>query len=60
MDYPVFSSILTVAAFATFVLIVIWAYSGKRKADFDAASRLPFALPDEQRQVTGGIREIQS
>ncbi len=35
-------SIVTVLAFATFIGIVFWAYSGRRRAAFDEAARLPF------------------
>ncbi|KAB2841731.1 MAG: CcoQ/FixQ family Cbb3-type cytochrome c oxidase assembly chaperone [Burkholderiales bacterium] len=47
MDYATFASVLTVVAFLTFLGIVFWAYSRGRRADFDAAARLPFVLPDE-------------
>jgi cytochrome c oxidase cbb3-type subunit IV len=40
-------SIMTLVAFITFVGIVIWAYSRKRKAAFEAAANAPFALPDD-------------
>ena len=33
----------TVLTFAVFVAIVIWAYSGRAKAGFEQAARLPFA-----------------
>jgi cytochrome c oxidase cbb3-type subunit 4 len=35
-------SLLTVLAFASFVGIVIWAYSGRAKRAFEEAERLPF------------------
>jgi len=47
MDYAVIGSISTVVMFVTFVGIVVWAYSKRRKASFDAAANEPFALPDE-------------
>lgn len=31
----------TVLVLVTFIVIVIWAWSGKRKKDFDEAARLP-------------------
>ncbi len=31
----------TVMVFVTFIAIVLWAWSGNRKDDFDEASRLP-------------------
>jgi len=36
-------SLFTVISFATFVGIMLWAWSARRKADFDAAAQLPFA-----------------
>jgi cbb3-type cytochrome oxidase subunit 3 len=35
-------SFWTIVVMVTFLGIVVWAYSGKRKADFDEAARLPF------------------
>ena len=35
-------SLLTVLAFASFIGIVIWAYSGRAKRAFEEAERLPF------------------
>ena len=39
--------ISTVITFITFVGIVVWAYSRKRKGAFDEAANAPFALPDD-------------
>ena len=50
MDFVTLSSIMTVVAFATFVGIVLWAYSGKARRGFDEAARLPFA-EDEQEDA---------
>ena len=47
MDINFLRSIVTVAAFAAFIGIVLWAYSGRRKAAFDQAARLPFEEEDE-------------
>jgi len=33
---------MTVVAFATFVSIVLWAYSGRARRGFDEAAQLPF------------------
>ena len=50
MDFIAFitdmRSAVTVISMATFIGIVIWAYSSSRKADFDEAARLPFADDD--------------
>ena len=39
--------VMTVVAFVTFIGIVVWAYSKKRKSAFEAAANAPFALPDD-------------
>jgi cytochrome c oxidase cbb3-type subunit 4 len=36
-------SLVTVAAFVAFLGVIVWAYSRRRKRDFDEASQLPFA-----------------
>jgi len=45
--YSTLASVLTLVSFVMFIGIVVWAYSSRRKADFDAAAREPFALPDD-------------
>ena len=42
MDINELRSLVTVLAFMTFVGIVAWAYSGRRRSAFDEAARLPF------------------
>ena len=37
------SSMMTVVSFVTFLGIIGWAFSSKRRDDFSAAARLPFA-----------------
>jgi cytochrome c oxidase cbb3-type subunit IV len=46
MDINDLRSLFTVLAFATFVGIVWWAYSGKRKSSFDEAARV--ALEEDE------------
>ena len=41
------SSIGTVVSFVTFVGILVWAFSSRRKRAFDEAANAPFALPDD-------------
>ncbi len=41
MDVNLMRSIWTAVLFAVFIGIVWWAWSGRRKADFEAAARLP-------------------
>jgi cytochrome c oxidase cbb3-type subunit 4 len=38
----IIATVSTVMVTITFVAIVIWAWSGKRKQDFDDAANLPF------------------
>jgi cytochrome c oxidase cbb3-type subunit 4 len=50
MNYSDLSSVMTVVMMAVFVGIVLWAWSGKRHADFEAAARVPLEddLPADQ------------
>lgn len=48
MDINDLRSIVTVLAFATFIAIVLWAYSDRSKAAFDQAARLPFDEDDDK------------
>lgn len=47
-----FHSVFTVILFILFIGIVVWAYSKRRKKDFDEAARLPFA--DEEKPHNNG------
>ena len=42
MEYATIHSIFTVILFVAFVAFVIWAYSKKRKSDFEEAANLVF------------------
>ena len=42
MDINLMRSLVTVAALAGFVTILVWAYQPSRKAQFDEAAQLPF------------------
>lgn len=46
-------SVSTVVMFAAFIGIVVWAYSGRRQAQFDQAANLPFADSDAHAQTVG-------
>ena len=46
MDINDLRVVITVLAFVAFLGIVVWAYSRKRKRDFDEAARLPFSDDD--------------
>jgi cytochrome c oxidase cbb3-type subunit 4 len=42
MTFTLFQSIWSIVVMVTFLGIVAWAFSAKRKAAFDEAARLPF------------------
>ncbi len=42
MTFTLFQSIWSIVVMITFLGIVVWAYSAKRKTSFDEAARLPF------------------
>ena len=42
MDINTLRSLVTVLAFASFVGIVLWAYSGRTRRKFEEAAQLPF------------------
>lgn len=43
MDSGTFRGLITLILIIAFIGIVIWAYSRRRKPDFDEAAQLPFA-----------------
>ncbi|MGE0357444.1 MAG: cbb3-type cytochrome oxidase subunit 3 [Burkholderiales bacterium] len=46
MDLNSIRAAITVAALITFLAIVAWAWSSRRRADFEAAARLPLDEDD--------------
>ena len=48
-------TVWTLLAFIFFIAIVVWAYSGARKEDFDEASKLP--LDDDDMVITTDKQE---
>ncbi|MAX31450.1 cytochrome c oxidase cbb3-type subunit 4 [Onishia taeanensis] len=54
MDMGTFRGITTLLILIAFLGIVAWAYSKRRRKDFDEAANLPFA--DEQDEVTDSDR----
>jgi len=47
VDFVTLSSIMTVVAFATFIGIVLWAWSGRARSGFEEAALLPFAEEED-------------
>lgn len=58
MDINLFRSILSVVVFAAFLCIVMWAWSARRRSDFEVAARLP--LDDDSVEMTSGPFAAQS
>jgi cytochrome c oxidase cbb3-type subunit 4 len=56
MDINDLRSGVTVVAFLLFLALMVWAWSRKRKADFTAASMLPFQdeSPDSSQPPARG------
>lgn len=50
MDINLIRSLITVVLFVLFIGIVLWAWSSARRADFEAAARLP--LEDDLDEQT--------
>ena len=48
MDTGTFRGLITLLLIFAFIGIALWAYSKRRKPDFDEAANLPFADDDEQ------------
>ncbi len=56
MDINTLRGIATVLVMIAFLGICFWAYSSKRKADFEEAANLPFADDDKKTDVKPGDR----
>lgn len=51
-DLSTARSVMTVLSFVTFIGIVVWAYSGRRKQAYDEAARM---LLDEDGELPGNM-----
>ena len=51
MDIGTFRGVLTAVLMALFVALVFWAFSRRRREDFEAAAQLP--LDDDSRPAAG-------
>ena len=50
MDINTLRGLATVVVMVTFLGICVWAFSSRRKKDFDEAANLPFADDDGRKQ----------
>ena len=60
MDIEMIRGVVTVIVMCTFVGIVLWAWSDRRKQAFDAAARLPLEEDEEAgagEAIRGGGRQ---
>lgn len=59
-DISLIQSIWTVVVMVLFVGIVLWAYSGKRRADFEKMGNIPFeedqapGIPESSKEKNNG------
>ncbi|MFC7367033.1 MULTISPECIES: cbb3-type cytochrome oxidase subunit 3 [Vreelandella] len=49
MDTGTFRGLITLILIIAFIGIFLWAYSKRRKPDFDEAANLPFAENDDKQ-----------
>ena len=59
MDTGTFRGIITLLLIVAFLGITWWAYSRRRKPDFDEAAQLPFADDDEQNNRDNSVSRGQ-
>lgn len=59
MDINDLRSVITLLSFATFIGIVWWAYSGKRKQSFEEAALLPFTDDEPADPAWQAARKIE-
>ncbi len=60
MDIGTLRGLLTLALFILFLAVVAWAWSSRRKKDFDEAARLPLddeppGGPGSKNRLSGGV-----
>jgi cytochrome c oxidase cbb3-type subunit 4 len=61
MDYMgVIQSIWTVVAMVIFISIGLWAWSGRRKDEFDDAANLPLDLPVKRTETKDSAKQEES
>ena len=53
MTFTLLQALWSIVVLVTFIGIVLWAYSGKRKSAFDEAARLPFDDPPFDEDLPG-------
>ena len=59
MDASFLHGVWTAALLAVFAAIVLWAWSGRRKPDFDEAARLPLDDDDADEATESGREDTR-
>lgn len=59
MDINLLRSVITAVLFVVFIGIVLWAWSKGRRADFEAAARLPLDDDLAEQKLTRNVRGQQ-
>ncbi len=59
MDINLLRSVITAVLFVVFIGIVLWAWSKGRRADFEAAARLPLDDDPAEQKLTRNVRGQQ-
>lgn len=54
MSFTFIQALWSIVVMITFLGIVFWAYSRKRKDDFDEAARVPFEDESEHQETRSG------
>jgi cytochrome c oxidase cbb3-type subunit 4 len=54
MDIDLFRGLVTLVLFLLFIALILWAWSDRRRADFEAAARL--AVDDDDAPRSGEAR----
>ena len=60
MDFTFIQAIWSIVIMVTFLGIVAWAFSSKRKAAFDEAARLPFDEDDRRTKKRKAIIGVET
>ena len=59
MDINTIRGLATLLALIAFLALIFWAYSSKRKKDFDEAAALPFAEDSRERLDDKNNRKVE-
>lgn len=58
MDIGLLQGIWTIVAMVVFLFVCVWAYSARRKPEFDAAARIPLEDDADENTRTRGTDHV--